>query len=87
MFASFHSNGITPSFNDKLNTLASGILICSTVSISSFGGISCNPGDLYSLPDWYKKNYIRYMLCTFVMIKFGDTSSRPPILKIVIGPT
>ena len=26
MFASFHSNGTTPSFNDKLNTLASGIL-------------------------------------------------------------
>ena len=39
MFASFHSNGTTPSFNDKLNTLASGILICSTVSISNFGGI------------------------------------------------
>ena len=25
MFASFHSKGTTPSFNDKLNTLASGI--------------------------------------------------------------
>ena len=33
MFASFNSQGTTPSFNDKLNTLASGILICSTVSI------------------------------------------------------
>ena len=39
MFASFHSNGTTPSFNDTLNTLASGILICSTVSISNCG---CN---------------------------------------------
>ena len=27
MFASFHSTGTTPCFNDKLNTLASGILI------------------------------------------------------------
>ena len=48
MFASFHSKGTTPSFTDKLNTLASGILICSTVSISSFGGIPSTPGDLLS---------------------------------------
>ena len=48
MFASFHSNGTTPSFNDKLNTLASGILICSTVSISNFGGIPSTPGYLLS---------------------------------------
>ena len=48
MFASFHSTGTTPSFNDKLNTLASGILIYSTVSISSFGGIPSTPGDLLS---------------------------------------
>ena len=56
MFAYFHSNGTTPSFNDKLNTLASGILICSTVSISNFGGMPSTPGDLLSfiafiLPD------------------------------------
>ena len=49
MFASFHSKGTTPSFNDKLNTLAIGILISSTVSISSFGGIPSTPGDLLSL--------------------------------------
>ena len=48
MFASFHSNGTTPSFNDKLNVLASGILICSTVYISSFGGIPSTPSDLLS---------------------------------------
>ena len=48
MFASFHSNGTTPSFNDKLNTLASGILICFTVSISNFGGIPSTHGDLLS---------------------------------------
>ena len=35
-FASFHSKGTTPAFNNKLNTLASGILTCSTVSNSSF---------------------------------------------------
>ena len=48
MFASFHSKGTTPSFNDQLNTLASDILIYSTVSISSFGGIPSIPGDLLS---------------------------------------
>ena len=48
IFVSFHSKGITPSFNDKLNTLASGILICSTDSISSFGGIPFTQGDLLS---------------------------------------
>ena len=48
MLASFHSKGTTPCFNDKLNTLASGILICSTVSICSFGGIPSAPGDLLS---------------------------------------
>ena len=48
VFAYFHSNGTTPSFNDKLNTLASGILSCSTVSISNFGGIPSSPGDLLS---------------------------------------
>ena len=49
MYASFHLKGTTPSFNDKLNTLASGILICSTVSISSFGDVPSTPGDLLSL--------------------------------------
>ena len=50
MFASFHSKETTPSFNDKLNTLASGLIICSTVSISfhCFGGIPSTPGDLLS---------------------------------------
>ena len=39
MFAPFHSKGTTPSFNEKLNTLASGTLICSTFSFSSLGEI------------------------------------------------
>ena len=48
MFASFYSEGIIPSSSDKLNTFASGVLICSTISLSSFGGIPSTPGDLLS---------------------------------------
>ena len=48
LFASFHSKGTTASFSDKLNALASGVLICYTVSISSFEGIISTPGDLLS---------------------------------------
>ena len=48
MFASFHLKGTAPSFNDKFYTLAIGILICSTASISRFGGIPSTPGDLVS---------------------------------------
>ena len=46
MFASFHSEGTIPSSSDKLNNFASGVLICSTISLSSFGGIPSTPGDL-----------------------------------------
>ena len=46
MFASFHSEGTIPSSSDKLNNFASGILICSTISLSSFGGIPSTPGHL-----------------------------------------
>ena len=31
-FASFHSEGTIPYSSDKLNTFASGVLICSTIS-------------------------------------------------------
>ena len=48
MFASFHSNGTITYSNDKLNNVASGMLICSTISNSSFGGIPSTPGDLLS---------------------------------------
>ena len=48
MFASFHSEGTIPSSSEKLNTFASGVLICSTVFLSSFGGIPSTPGDLLS---------------------------------------
>ena len=44
MFASFHSEKIIPS-SDKLNTFVSGVLIRSTISLSSFGGIHSTPGD------------------------------------------
>ena len=48
MFPSFHSEGTIPSSSDKLNTFASGVLICSTNSLSSFGGIPSTPGYLLS---------------------------------------
>ena len=48
MFASFHSNGTIPSLSDMLNTCASGVLICSTVSFSILGDIPSTPGDLFS---------------------------------------
>ena len=35
-------------FNDKLNTLTSGILNCPSVSINSFGRIPSTPSDLLS---------------------------------------
>ena len=47
MFASFHYGGAIPS-SDKLKKIASGVLICSTISLSSFGGIPSTPDDLLS---------------------------------------
>ena len=46
MFASFHSKGTMPSYSVMLNTCASGVLICSTVSFSILGVIPSTPGDL-----------------------------------------
>ena len=40
MFGYFHSKGTTPSFSDNLNTLASSIRICSTVSISNLNTLA-----------------------------------------------
>ena len=48
MFASFHYKGTIPSCSDMLNTCASGVLICSTVSFSILGDIPSTPGDLFS---------------------------------------
>ena len=48
MFASFHSKGTIPSCSDMLNTCASGLLICSTVSFSILGYNPSTPGDLFS---------------------------------------
>ena len=48
MVASFHSERTIPSCSDKLKKFASGVLICSTISLSSFGGIPSTPGDLLS---------------------------------------
>ena len=47
MFASFHSEGTVPSSSDKLNNFASGVLICSTIALSNFGGIPSTPGDFF----------------------------------------
>ena len=48
MFTSFHSNGIAPYSNDKLNTVASDMLICCTILNRNLGGIPSNSGDLLS---------------------------------------
>ena len=48
MFASFYSEGTIPSSSEKLNNSASGVLICSTISLSSCGGNPSTPGDLLS---------------------------------------
>ena len=48
MFACFHPKGTTPSSSDTVNIFASGVLICSTISLSSFGGIPSTAGDLLS---------------------------------------
>ena len=48
MFASFHSKGTIPSCSNMLNTCASGLLICSTVSFSILGDNPSTPGDLFS---------------------------------------
>ena len=48
MFASFHSEGTIPSSSDKLKKILSGLLNCSTISLSTFGGIPSTPGDLLS---------------------------------------
>ena len=47
MFASFNSKGTIPSCSDMLNTCASGLLICSTVSFSILGDNPSTPGVLF----------------------------------------
>ena len=63
MFASFHSKGTTPYFNDNLNTLASD---CSTVSIISFRGIPSTPGDV-----------LCFIAIIFLVTIFGVTTNCP----------
>ena len=48
IFASFHSKGKISTCSDILNTCASDVLICSTVSSSILGDIPSTPGDLFS---------------------------------------
>ena len=65
MFASFHYEGTIPS-SDKLNNVASGVLICSTISLSIFGGIPSTPGDLLS-----------FIILIFFAIISGVTNNCP----------
>ena len=64
MFASFHSNRTIPSSNDKLTTVASDMLICSTISNTNLGEIPSTPGDLLS-----------FMSLIFIATIFGVTVS------------
>ena len=48
MFTSFHSKGSIPSSKDKLNTIANGKLICSTLSSNSLGGFRFTTDDSLS---------------------------------------
>ena len=66
MFASFHSNGTTTSSIDKLNTVASGMLVYSTISSSHLGGIPSTPCDLLS-----------FISLIFLATIFGVTISCP----------
>ena len=79
MFASFHYKGTIPSCSDMLNTCASGILICSTVSFSILGDIPSTPGDLFS-----------FILLILLAIASGVTTNCPNLypsnpLKFVSG--
>ena len=76
MFASFHSNGTIPASNDKLNTVASGMFICSTISSSNLGGIPSTPGDLFFI----------FLICLATML--GVLMDRPyPELSVYFERT
>ena len=66
MFAYFHSKGTIPSCSDMLNTCASGILICSTISFSILGDIPSTPGDLFS-----------FILLILLATTYGVTTNCP----------
>ena len=66
MFASFHSKSTIPSCSDMLNTCASGVLICSTVSFSMLGDIASTPGDLFS-----------FILLILLATNYVVTTNRP----------
>ena len=66
MFASFYSEGTIPSSSDKLNTFASGVLICSTISLNSFVGFPSTPDDLLS-----------FIFLIFFSINSGVTNNCP----------
>ena len=68
MFTSFHFKGTIPSCRDMLNSCASGVLICSTVSFSILDYIPSTPGDLFS-----------FILLIWVATTSGVTTNCPNI--------
>ena len=66
MFASFHSEGTIRSTSGKLNNLASGVLNCSKISLSDFGGIPSTPGD-----------FLYFIFLIFVVVISGVTHNCP----------
>ena len=78
MFASFHSKGTIPSFNDMLNTCASGVVICSTVSFGILGDIPSTPGDLFSF-------VLLFLLATTSGVTINCPKLSPDPLNFVSG--
>ena len=73
IFASFHSEGTIPFSSDKLNKISSGVLICSTISLSSFDGIPSTPGDLLS-----------FIFLIFFAIISGVTNHSPKCCDLLL---
>ena len=64
IFVSLHSNGTSPSSSDKMNTVASGMLICSTISNGNLGGIPSTPGGV--LPSYHLCSYLSFLAVQLV---------------------
>ena len=66
IFASFHSDGTIASLSDTLKNIAIGILIWSTISLSSLGGVPSSPGDMFS-----------FIMLSFLLYDFGNYKQLP----------
>ena len=84
MFASIHSEGTIPSCRETINTFGSDVLICSTISLRSFGGIASSPGDLFSF------NLLYFLLVLdLVRVKIVDIQNGKHLMvsSLVMGVT